>query len=307
LDLKGVPQEFYGGLSGIEITGILTTTSTASLPSAGQWFCVEYKIQCSSADGQLDGSYILYVNGTQIWSVSNVDTDNIYVNRVDVGLTSTSDSRALALYIDCVVVADTYIGPEIVKTWSATLKVSHVSTRPFRVMKLCQNINATHIFQRPARFMRLSQALQTLHAWTVIYPGLILKKWFATLQTTHTFKRPIRQIRFTQTLQTIHVYTLKRLFRLEENLNLTHVLRRPYRRLGYMQQLQPTHILRRPIRLMKLPAALQLTHVFSRPYRVIRLLQQLGLIHVYYVAVPGVKKTKLFLVIGDLAIQLSGD
>jgi hypothetical protein len=58
---------------------------------------------------------------------------------------------------------------------------------------------------------------------------------------------------------------------------------------------------------MKLPAALQLTHVFSRPYRVIRLLQQLGLIHVYYVAVPGVKKTKLFLVIGDLAIQLSGD
>jgi len=68
-----------------------------------------------------------------------------------------------------------------------------------------------------------------------------------------------------------------------------------------------THTFRRPARITRLPATLRLTHVFSRPTRFMRLIQNLTFGHAYFVAVPCVKKTKLFLVIGDLAIQLSGD
>jgi hypothetical protein len=90
-------------------------------------------------------------------------------------------------------------------------------------------------------------------------------------------------------------------------LNTSHVFTRPFRRIGYTQQLQPTHVFRRPVRIIRFPAIIQPTHLFSRPTRFMKLIEQLTLGHVYFVAVPGVKKTKLFLVIGNLAIQLYGD
>ncbi|MGQ9624290.1 MAG: hypothetical protein ACUVT9_02850 [Candidatus Bathycorpusculaceae bacterium] len=162
----------------------------------------------------------------------------------------------------------TYTVGAILKTWSALLNVSHVLTRPLRFMKLTQSLNLSHVLTRN-RFMRLTHALQTLHTWTLPLPTF-LKQWFATLQTAHTFRRPQRQI-------------------------------------GYVEQLQTTHVFGRPVRLIRLPATLQLTDVFARPHRFLRLLEQLSLEHIYFVAVPSVKKTKLFLVIGDITIQLSRD
>ena len=157
----------------------------------------------------------------------------------------------------------------ILKQWSQTGYTTHAFNRPFRSMKLTQNLNASHVYSRPFcslkltqtlnlahafirhRLMRFTQALKTLHMWTVEYPALILKQWFATLQTAHTLKRPQRLIQITQTLQTVHTFS-------------------------------------RPVRIVKLPAIIRL-------------------IHAHFVAFPGVKKTKLFLIIGDLAVQLSGD
>jgi len=175
----------------------------------------------------------------------------------------------------------------IIKTWTALLNTSHVFTRPIRLFKLSQNVDTVHIFKRPFRFMKLtqtlnishvylrhrfmklSQALRTLHVWTLPIPTF-LKQWFAALQTVHVFSRP-------------------------------------FRRISYTQQLQPAHVFRHPARVMQFPALLQLTHLFNRPTRFIKLVERLTLGHVFFVAVPGVKKTRLFLVIGDLAIQLSGD
>ncbi|MEM3641852.1 MAG: hypothetical protein QXH37_08030, partial [Candidatus Bathyarchaeia archaeon] len=160
-------------------------------------------------------------------------------------------------------------GAPTMKTWTATLKTVHFLRRPFRVVKLTQTLNIAHIFLR-RRFIRLNQALQTLHNWTVTIPSLILKQWFATLKTTH-------------------------------------VLRRPKRRINYAEGLQTMHVFGRPARVIRLPATLQLTHIFKRPCRLIHLMEQLNLTHAYFVAFPSEKKTKLFLIIGDLSIQLSGD
>ena len=118
--------------------------------------------------------------------------------------------------------------------------------------------------------------------------GGVTVAWSALLNTNHVFTRPIRFFKLSQTLNATHIFIRNRLVR------LTHAL-------------QTTHVFSRPARVIRLPAALQLTHVYGRPFRFIKLLQQLGLVREYYVSKPGVKKTKLFLVLGGLAIQLSSD
>jgi len=159
------------------------------------------------------------------------------------------------------------VAAPIIKTWTALLNTSHVFTRPIRFMKLTQALNISHVYLRH-RFMRLSQTLKTLHAWTLPIPTF-LKQWFAALQTVHVFSRP-------------------------------------FRRIGYTQQLQPTHVFSSPIRLIRFPAAVQTVHLFSAPTRLVRLVEPLALRHVYFVAVPAVRKTRLFLVVDSLAIQLTG-
>ncbi|MEM2281388.1 MAG: hypothetical protein QXZ68_05305 [Candidatus Bathyarchaeia archaeon] len=157
----------------------------------------------------------------------------------------------------------------IIKQWSQTGITSHLFSRPVRLMKMTQNLgisniastpilkfkfaktpDLTHIFVRH-RSMRFTKALQTFHAWTTIYPSLILKQWIASLKLTHNFRRPNRIVR--------------------------------------------------------LPAHLQVNHFYGVPIHFMRFLERLGLAHTVYLAIPGVKKTRLFLVIGDLAIQITGD
>jgi hypothetical protein len=116
----------------------------------------------------------------------------------------------------------------------------------------------------------------------------IIKTWIALIDTNHVFTRTVRFFKLSQTLNVTYIFIRNRLVR------LTHAL-------------QATYVFSRPARVIRLPAALQLTHVYGRPFRFIKLLQQLGLVREYYVSKPGVKKTKLFLVLGGLAIQLSSD
>jgi len=92
--------------------GVVSTLSYSSLPYAGEWVCIEFLVDCSSANGQLDGNYRFYVNGVEIWNALNVDTDATSVDSIRVGLISTTDGQTNSVYVDCVVVADTYIGPE---------------------------------------------------------------------------------------------------------------------------------------------------------------------------------------------------
>ena len=175
----------------------------------------------------------------------------------------------------------------IIQTWSQALNISHIFTRPICLFKLSQNVNTIHIFSQPSRFMKLTQALNTSH----VYLRHRFMKLSQALRTLHTWTLPIPTFlkQWFATLQTVHVFT------------------RPFRRIGYTQQLQPTHVFRRPVRIIRLPAIIQPTSIFNRPTRFMKLVEQLTLGHAYFMAVPGVKKTRLFLVIGDLAIQLSND
>lgn len=136
-------------------------------------------------------------------------------------------------------------------------------------MKLTRNLQTSHVF-RASRSFKLTKALQTLHTWNVVHPSLILKQWITSL-------------------------------------TLTHVTRRPFRSLGYLQKLELNYAFHRPTRIIKLPAHLQVRHFGDVPFHFLRFIERLGLAHMVYVAVPGAKRTKLFLVVGDLAIQITGD
>jgi len=299
--------------------------SAAETINANQWYCIEAYFKGAN-DGT--GEVKLWVDGVLKISVTGLNNGNVLARSVWMGGWQNGTGKpAVNIYIDCVVVADAYIGLEgiVLKQWSQALNTSHVFKRPFRIFKLSQTLNVAHVFSRPSRFfkltqelttshvylrhrfMRLSQALRTLAAWTVTYPGLILKQWLAAVQTTHTFRRPYRFMKLTQTLQTSHIYIRNCLFKLIQTLNISHVFTRPFRRIGYTQRLQPAHVFRRPLRLIRFPAFLQPTHLFNRPTRFMKLVERLTLGHAYFVVIPGAKKTRLFLVIGDLAIQLSND
>lgn len=90
-----------------------TAISTQQTPSLNTWYCVELQVTASTADGQLDGEYHVWVNGNELTDVTqtNCDTDRTSVDNIFCGSRLYSGSSG-SFWIDCVVVADTYIGLE---------------------------------------------------------------------------------------------------------------------------------------------------------------------------------------------------
>jgi hypothetical protein len=139
--------------------------------------------------------------------------------------------------------------------------------------------------------------------------GGITITWTAPLNVSHVFDIPFRLFKLTQNLNVACAFLRHRSMKFFETLRALHtwMLPVPIFLKQWFVQLQMTHVFRRPVRLIRLPAALQLTHVFSRSTRLVFWLERLGLLHEYYAAKPLVKRTKLFLVFGDLAVQISND
>jgi hypothetical protein len=83
---------------------------------ADTWYCVEVYFLSAVA-----GEYKVYIDEVEVVSKSGIDTSARVCDTVRVGRTATD--YALTNYVDCVVVADTYIGPETTeqtytKTWA---------------------------------------------------------------------------------------------------------------------------------------------------------------------------------------------
>jgi hypothetical protein len=83
--------------------------SAQQTPTTGQWYCIEMKAICDSTAGEIH----VYINGNELTDLglTNIDTDTS-VFHVKIGAFDTASSTVIS-YADCVVVADTYIGPEV--------------------------------------------------------------------------------------------------------------------------------------------------------------------------------------------------
>jgi hypothetical protein len=88
-------------------TGYVANNQEA--PLTNQWYCLELYWTKHATEGEA----ILYVDGVQVANVSNIDT-SYYGDAANlrVGLADIQNCDACAVYVDCVVVADTYVGPE---------------------------------------------------------------------------------------------------------------------------------------------------------------------------------------------------
>lgn len=74
---------------------------------ADTWYCVEIYWKYGSTDGE----YKLYINGTLAYSITNIDTSqNGDCTQIRNGIITSGVSATVIQ--DCIVVADTYIGPE---------------------------------------------------------------------------------------------------------------------------------------------------------------------------------------------------
>jgi hypothetical protein len=93
--------------------------------SAETWYCLELRTKRETADGNDDGIFQVWIDGELAYSLTEVGNyGQGNVDRVNVGghLWWTSPTVESTVYVDCVVVADTYIGEEeegatYTKTW----------------------------------------------------------------------------------------------------------------------------------------------------------------------------------------------
>ncbi|MEM3090527.1 MAG: heparin lyase I family protein, partial [Candidatus Bathyarchaeia archaeon] len=108
-----------------------------------QWYCVEMKLKVHGTQGEI----ALWIDGVQKIAQTGLDTDDRgNVDRVYVTcfISTTAQDAFKSCKIDCVVVADTYTGPEF-KQWSQTLNIVHMLERPFRSIRLMQALKAAYV------------------------------------------------------------------------------------------------------------------------------------------------------------------
>jgi len=87
----------------------LTALSLTPVIKTNQWYSLELYSKIDATNGEA----ILYVDDTAVISKTGLDTDEHgNIDRVEVGL-RCYNLDAHDIYADCVVVADTYIGPEV--------------------------------------------------------------------------------------------------------------------------------------------------------------------------------------------------
>jgi len=92
--------------------------SAAITPSANTWYCLEMKVVISATVGEAR----LYVDGSEVITATGLNTGSTGVSRTEVGIGGMDSNppasyawygtNYVEVYEDCVVVADTYIGPE---------------------------------------------------------------------------------------------------------------------------------------------------------------------------------------------------
>jgi DNA-directed RNA polymerase subunit RPC12/RpoP len=84
-----------------------TIVSATPAINTNQWYCIEYKAYVHTSAGEAR----VYVDGTEILTATGLNNDAVGgITRIEVGISADEASTA---YHDCVVVADTYIGPEV--------------------------------------------------------------------------------------------------------------------------------------------------------------------------------------------------
>ena len=187
-----------------------TVTSTQVAVSTNTWYCVELEVKCSSADGQLNGEYHVWVDGTELTDIAQtgVDTDYTYTSNIDVGLVESTTGTCV-YWVDCVVVADTYIGPEAAgQEYSFTLTETVKPTSTLNIQQehtytFSETVIQSSILEYGAEATQtVTQTITSTETCIILQEQLYTFPQTTTFQTTLTYAAELAEV-FITNIETI--------------------------------------------------------------------------------------------------------
>jgi hypothetical protein len=106
--ISGVDSWVIYARDGATLVGPASAQSPS--PQNGRWYCIELHLKSSSTQGQVQ----LYVDGTKILEISNINTASLdNPDAVDFGLISAMNiQHSVIVYGDCFICSSKYVGPE---------------------------------------------------------------------------------------------------------------------------------------------------------------------------------------------------
>jgi len=220
---------------------------TGGSPSLNTWYCVELYAKIDGSAGE----YKVYIDGTERISETGLDTDDRgNVDQIQTGLPQSNANLEHAHRIDCVFVADEYIGPEeevTLKTVTDSFSLSESVLRN-KTLILSDSLGLADSLLRDKSLL-LSDSASLSELVTVII-GEVMKYVTDSVSSADLVSTPSRVLRALEAIGAADNAVVNKVLQITETVSLAEIVE---------------------------------------------------------VGVGGVKKTKLFLILGDLAVQLTGD
>jgi DNA-directed RNA polymerase subunit RPC12/RpoP len=214
-------------------------------PEADTYYLLELRVVVDSENGE----YRLYYEGEEIWNYTGIDTSGLGdINTLIIG--PDNDFYSCTLSVDCVVVADVYIGPEeevTLKTVTDSFSLSESVLRN-KTLILSDSLGlADTLYGNKSLLLSDSASLSEL---VTVILGEVMKYVTDSVSSADAVSTPSRVLRALEAIGAVDNVAVNKVLQITETVSLAEIVE---------------------------------------------------------VGVGGVKKTKLFLILGDLAVQLTGD
>lgn len=272
--------------------------SLAPTITINTWYCVEIRFTGATGSGQVG----LYINGNLVASATGLTNDDYLAGRLEIGAYSLAMSATTRH--DCVVVADAYIGTEggTLQTVTDSLSLAETLLRHKTLLPITQAISLSDSVFRN-KTLSVADTVGTADS-------MLSNK---TLNATDL-------IALAETVKALKTLVIADQIQLAELLDVLKggILKSVADSLGLVDSVMLDKVL-------SIADSMALLDSASTPSRVLQALEAIGLAdnsvvnkvlqiteivslaEVVQVGAGGAQKTKLFLILGDLALQLTGD
>lgn len=245
---------------------LYSKTSTTIL-DLNNWYCIELEVDKN------EGIYRVYLDGSEVTDLTASATPSYAANKVSIGKDAwglgTADETEATIYIDCVVVADTYVGTEASVT----------------EIQISDSAVGQETFSRPRREIPL---LEPALGQEILHKIRNLKT-FDIATSLETIQKARQMGMITDTAKGLEEMLKQRLMSLLDQASGAEMVARPTRVVVMADEALGQEILD------KLREVATITD------------SAIGIEYISTGPSGEPTKTKIFLFIGDLAIQITGD
>ena len=247
------------------------------------WVCIEVRYKTGSGTGEIHA----WVDGTERITQTGL-TQTTQIDRINFGWLYASWAASCTLWEDCIVVADAYIGPEgaaQLQTVTDSLSLSDTILRNKGLLTIDDLIGLADTLLRN-KTLTVADSVGAADA--------VLGN-----------KLPLTVADSVVLSELINVITEAILKTVADQVSLSDIAS-VLKQLGISDAVTLTDSANVPSRILRVLDAAGLADNL-RVDKVLQMTETVSLAEVVQVGVGGVKKTKLFLILGDLAVQLTSD